>query len=265
MSLPAGPRFHVGAGLPAAGATIELPPDAARHVQVLRLQPGAAIRLFDGRGREAAATVLRIGRREVQATIDAFDDAGTASHDLPLAVTLAVGVPANDRMDALVEKATELGVAAIVPLVSERSVLRLDGDRATRRVAHWQAVAVAACEQCGRSRVPVVEPLAALPAWLRSRGDPAPAVEGEGRACWLLDPRAPTTLPQAWAGRPRRPGAALLLSGPEGGFSPAEEALARAAGFAAVGLGPRVLRADTAPLAALAWLALSVTADGMPP
>ena len=266
-----GPRFHVGDTMLAAGTTVDLPPVAARHVQVLRLQPGDAIRLFDNHGREATATVLRIGRREVQASIAALaaDDAdagagGLPQRELPLAVTLAVGVPANDRMDALVEKATELGAAAIVPLLCERSVLRLEGDRAARRVAHWQAVAVAACEQCGRSRVPVVSPLLALPAWLRSLGEPASASAADGPARWLLDPQAPSTLPQAWTAAPRRPASALLLSGPEGGFGPAEEALARAAGFTPVGLGPRVLRADTAPLAALAWLALTVAAGDAP-
>ena len=269
-----GPRFHVGDTMLAAGTTVDLPPVAARHVQVLRLQPGDAIRLFDNHGREATATVLRIGRREVQASIaalaaDAADGGGgLPQRELPLAVTLAVGVPANDRMDALVEKATELGAAAIVPLVCERSVLRLEGERAARRVAHWQAVAVAACEQCGRSRVPVVSPLLALPAWLRSLGEPvsasASAADGAGPARWLLDPRARSMLPQAWTATPRRPASALLLSGPEGGFGPAEEALARAAGFAPVGLGPRVLRADTAPLAALAWLALTLAAGEAP-
>ena len=274
MSAPSsGPRFHVGDTPLAAGTTVDLPAVAARHVQVLRLQPGDAIRLFDNHGREAAATVLRIGRREVQASVAALaaaDDeagaSGTQRRELPLAVTLAVGVPANDRMDALVEKATELGAAAIVPLVCERSVLRLEGDRAARRVAHWQAVAVAACEQCGRSRVPLVSPLLALPAWLRSLDDPAAwAADSPHPARWLLDPRARSMLPQAWAAAaPRRAASVLLLSGPEGGFGPTEEALARTAGFASVGLGSRVLRADTAPLAALAWLALTVAAGDAP-
>ena len=252
-------RLHVDLIL-APGAALVLPPNASRHVQVLRLQPGAAICLFDGRGGEAAATVLQIGRREVQVRVDALDP---AQRELPLAVTLALGVPANDRMDALVEKATELGVATIVPLFCERSVLRLDGDRAAKRLAHWQAVAVAACEQCGRNRVPAVEPLAALPAWLRTLAPlPLPAA-GRPSPRWLLSLHAAATLPLAWAVQAGQPSSAVLLSGPEGGLAVSEEALALATGFQPVGLGARVLRADTAPLAALAWLSVQ-TADEAP-
>jgi len=252
------PRLFVDPPLPAPGSTLDLPPAAARHVQVLRLQPGAPLRLFDGRGGEALASVLGIGRRDVQARLEAFDP---VERELPLAVTLAVGVPANDRMDALIEKATELGAAAIVPLVCERSVLRLEGDRADRRQVHWQAVAVAACEQCGRNRVPAVAPLTALPAWLRAAAASRPGGQEAGASSWLLSPQAATTLPRAWTALHRAPAAATLLSGPEGGLTAAEEALAGAAGFRPVGLGGRILRADTAPLAALAWLALQATAN----
>ncbi len=201
------PRLHAEVPL-AAGATVELPPAAARHVQVLRLQPGAALRLFDGRGGEAAATVLEIGRREVRVRVDAVE---AVERELPLAVTLAVGVPANDRMDALVEKAVELGAAAIVPLVCERSVLRLEGERAARRIAHWQAVAVAACEQCGRNRVPAVAPFAALPAWLR--GLPPAGADAAG-ARWLLSPRAGTALPRAWSTRGAAPASVAAAERP---------------------------------------------------
>jgi 16S rRNA (uracil1498-N3)-methyltransferase len=258
---PAPPRLYVDLPL-AADATIELPPAAARHAQVLRLQPGSTVCLFDGRGGEAAATVLEMGRRDVRVRVGALDD--SAGRELPFAVTLALGVPANDRMDALVEKATELGVATIVPLVCERSVLRLEGDRAARRLAHWQAVAVAACEQCGRNRVPVVEPVSALTAWLRTLAPPdRQSACGQRPSRWLLSPRAATALPRAWnasvTGAPPSP--VVLLSGPEGGFAAVEEALAQAAGFQPVGLGSRVLRADTAPLAALAWLSVQAASD----
>src|ERR1700712_6116954 len=140
-----------------------LPEDAARHVQVRRLQPGDDLRLFDGRGGEWRAQGTRMGKRDVDVRV-ASHEAG--DRGLPFDLEIALGMPTNERMDALIEKATELGVAAIQPLQTERSVLRLDGDRAARRVAHWQAVAVGASEQSGRTRVPVVAPVRTLAAWL---------------------------------------------------------------------------------------------------
>jgi 16S rRNA (uracil1498-N3)-methyltransferase len=233
------PRLYVEQALH-ADALLSLPPGPARHVQVLRLQPGAEITLFNGEGGEWRATVQQMGRSEVQVRLHERD---AVDRELPQRITLAIGMPANERMDALVEKATELGVAALQPLLTERSVLRLSGERAERRLAHWQGVAVAASEQSGRTRVPTLAPVRSLAEWLRAL--PADASE---RRC-VLSPRATDGL------RPLQ-GAALFLSGPEGGLSEAEEGLARAAGFTAVGLGPRVLRADTAPLAVLAHLAL---------
>ena len=144
------PRLHIESFL-ATGAEIELPANASRHVQVLRLQPGAALTLFDGNGGEWSAEVLAMGRKHVSARVLVHQP---IERELRTPVTLALGMPANERMDALVEKATELGVARIVPLVCERSVLRVAGERAERKAAHWQAVAVAACEQSGRNRVP---------------------------------------------------------------------------------------------------------------
>jgi 16S rRNA (uracil1498-N3)-methyltransferase len=222
-----------------------LPERAARHVQVLRLQPGDAVTLFDGRGGEWSAEVLAMERRgvQVQALGHRVQEA-----ELPIAVTLALAMPANDRMDALVEKATELGAAAIVPLVTERSVLRLAGERAERRQMHWQAIAAAACEQCGRNRVPAVQAAQTLASWLASLPD---ARAGASR--WLLGWRNALPWPAAAA---TLGSAVTLLSGPEGGLTEAEEDLARQRGFAAVSLGSRILRADTAPLAALAALAL---------
>jgi 16S rRNA (uracil1498-N3)-methyltransferase len=165
---------------------------------------------------------------------------------MPFAVTLALGMPANERMDTLVEKAAELGVAAIQPLVCARSVLRLAGDRAERKREHWQAVAAAASEQSGRTRLPRIEPVLALERWLHGL-DPA------ATCCLLLSPRD-GALPLREL--PPFGGDWLALSGPEGGLTADEEAAAVQRGFMAVGLGPRVLRADTAPLALLAWLAL---------
>jgi 16S rRNA (uracil1498-N3)-methyltransferase len=235
------PRLYLDQPL-SLDAPFNLPSGPARHVQVLRLQPGAELTLFNGQGGEWRAHVVHMGRSEVQVQLH---EHVAIERELPLQVTLAVGMPANERMDALVEKATELGVAAIVPLITERSVLRLSGERADKRVAHWQAVAVSACEQSGRTRVPLLHPVQPLARWLQA----LPAAEASEQR-WLLDPRAPSP----WQAQRR---AALFLSGPEGGLSPAEEGQAAQQGFVGVSLGPRVLRADTAPLAVLAHLALS--------
>lgn len=237
------PRLHVPLSL-TGGAELDLPEGAARHVQVLRLQPGAPLTLFDGRGGEWHAQVLQMGRREVSVRIGDFHD---VSRELPLAVTIAVGMPANERMDTLVEKACELGVAAIQPLLCERSVLRLSGERADKKVQHWQAVAVSACEQSGRTRVPVVAPVRSLGDWLGGLALPAATPR------LLLSLRDAEALPTAAAS-----GELLSLSGPEGGLSDAEEDAARRRGFVPVSLGARTLRADTAPLALLAHLALTL-------
>lgn len=234
------PRLFV-ASPPVSRRRIVLPASAARHVQVLRLPPGAPLVLFDGGGCEWPAQVTRITRSEVEVEPA---EPRRVDREIGIDVTIAIGMPANDRMDYVVEKATELGAAGLQPLVCERSVLRLAGERAAKKVAHWQGVAVAACEQCGRNRLPRIEAVRSLPEWL---GGLPPAAEGEAR--WLLSPGA--------APPPPAPRAATLLSGPEGGLAPDEEAIARSRGFVPVGLGPRVLRADTAPLALLAHLALA--------
>ena len=223
-----------------SGSTLALPAAAARHAQVRRVQPGDALTLFDGSGAEWPARVASMGRSEVVVQLGA---AQVVDRELPFAVTLALGMPANERMDALVEKATELGVACVQPLLCERSVLRLAGERAERKQAHWQAIAVAASEQCGRTRVPRIEPVLPLLAWLSG-------LETAARRL-LLSPQAQATPLHRLAVADT-----LALSGPEGGLAPAEQQAALAAGFIATGLGPRVLRADTAPLALLAWLAL---------
>lgn len=242
------PRFHCPVPL-TTGAELDLPPGAARHVQVLRLQPGDGVTLFhggqgaDAPGGEFDATVLRMGRSDVRVRVGAHR---AIEREAPRAVHLLAGITANDRMDWLVEKATELGVASITPLVAERSVLKLKGERADKKIAHWQAVAVAACEQCGRNRVPVVHAAVDLARWVGS----APP----GGALRLLLSLREGTAPLATAAAPGGP--VVFLSGPEGGLSPTEEDLALQHGFAPVTLGPRVLRAETAPLAALAALTL---------
>lgn len=242
------PRLHVGRPLSSrqVADTVALDVGAARHVQVLRLQPGDVVTLFDGSGGEWSARVAAIGRRDVEVELLARR---AVERELDIAVTLAVGIPANERMDALVEKATELGAAAIQPLLTQRSVLRVAGERAQRKVAHWQAIAVAACEQCGRNRVPAVAPVRPLHDWLADDGAPA------GAARWMLDTiDAPRLAPL-----PAGTAAIVLLSGPEGGFADDEREAAAARGWRPVSLGARVLRADTAPLAALAAIALGDT------
>lgn len=228
------------------GAEIDLPAGAARHVQVLRLQPGDAITLFGGSaGGEWDATVTHMGRSSVR--VQATQHHAT-DREAPRAIHLLAGITANERMDWLVEKATELGAASITPLLAERSVLKLKGERADKKLAHWQAVAVAACEQCGRNRVPAIHPAHSLADWLRS----APLAQGASQRLLLSLRPGTQPLHAAAAGS----GPVLFLSGPEGGLSSGEEDLALQHGFAPVTLGSRVLRAETAPLAALAALTL---------
>jgi 16S rRNA (uracil1498-N3)-methyltransferase len=243
------PRLHVDLPL-SRGATLLLPAGAARHVQVLRLQPGAALTLFDGRGGEWGASVVQMGRNDVQVCIG---EHVPVERELPVAVTLALGMPANERMDTLVEKATELGAAAIQPLICQRSVLRLSGERAQKKVAHWQAVAVAACEQSGRTRVPIVEAVISFDDWLAR----LPASDGTQRVV--------LSFAGSWPGSAPPSAVTLCLSGPEGGLTADEEAAARRTGFVPVSLGPRVLRADTAPLALLSHLALFASQPSCPP
>ncbi|PUE38799.1 16S rRNA (uracil(1498)-N(3))-methyltransferase [Limnohabitans sp. Hippo3] len=229
------PRFFCPAPL-VTGLALSLPAGAARHVQVLRLQPGDVITLFNGEGGEFDATVTRMGRSDVEVEVGVHR---AVEREASRAVHLLAGITANERMDWLVEKATELGVASITPLVAERSVLKLKGERAEKKLAHWQGVAVAAAEQCGRNRVPVIHPAVTLSEWLK---------KAEAGERWVLSLSEGTRPLSEMAGTD----AVTVLSGPEGGLSPAEEAAALVAGFAPVTLGPRVLRAETAPLAVLA-------------
>jgi 16S rRNA (uracil1498-N3)-methyltransferase len=245
------PRFYCPTVLQ-NGALLDLPANAARHVQVLRMQPGDTITLFnggpamDGPGGEFEASITRMGRSDVQVCVGAHHP---VEREAVRVVHLAVGMPANDRMDWLVEKATELGVASIQPLMTERSVLRLSGERAQKKVAHWQSVAIAACEQCGGNRVPLVHEVATLANWCKAWSS-AP-----GALPLLLSLREGAQGPRETVnGSPQPVGAITFLSGPEGGLSNAEEEIALQCGFTPVTLGPRVLRAETAALAALAAL-----------
>lgn len=230
------PRFYCPAPL-ATGAVLDLPAGAARHVQVLRMQPGQSITLFNGQGGEFEATIERMGRSDVAVTVAAHDP---VEREAARAVHIVLAMPANDRMDWLVEKAAELGVVSIQPLVAERSVLRLNGERADKKRAHWFAVGVAACEQSGRNRVPEVYPVRSFTDWV--------ATADAGLLLSLRPGSRPmlNALPAS--------GPIHFLSGPEGGLSPSEEDAAIARGYQPVTLANRVLRAETAPLAALAQL-----------
>ena len=227
------------------GETVSLPPSAARHVQVLRLQPGDGITLFNGEGGEFAATVTRMGRSDVEVVIGAHTP---LEREAACAVHVLAGITANERMDWLVEKATELGAVSLTPITAERSVLKLKGERAEKKGAHWQGVAVAASEQCGRNRVTRIDPACSLADWLARH----PASVQTGLRLVLSLSAGAKALKAATQGHTH----ITLLSGPEGGLTPTEEALALAAGFVPVSLGPRVLRAETAPLAVLAALTL---------
>ena len=232
--------------------SIGLPDATARHVQVLRLQPGDHITLFNGQAGpegEFDATVTRMGRSDVDVTVGAFT---ATQREATRQIHLAVGMPANERMDWLVEKACELGAASIQPLMSERSVLRLKSERAEKKLMHWRGIAVAACEQCGRNRLPVLHEVRTLADWLKSLSMREPTDARQARLLLSLQTGA-RPLSAALTSEP----SLTFLSGPEGGLSPAEEAAAIACGFAPVTLGPRVLRAETAPLACLSLLGLS--------
>ncbi|OSZ64062.1 16S rRNA (uracil(1498)-N(3))-methyltransferase [Hydrogenophaga sp. IBVHS2] len=243
------PRLYCPAPL-TAGAEIDLPEGAARHVQVLRHQPGDAITLFDGRGGQWQASVLSMGRSRVQVRVERHEP---IEREASRPVWLALGMPANERMDWLVEKATEVGVAGIVPLHTAHGVLRLQGERARKKQAHWQAVAQAACEQCGRNRLPEVQPVQELSRWLAAPQSGDPADSPLRCVLSLAEGTRPLTqvLSEVAADRP-----VVFLSGAEGGLSPAEDAQARTAGFLPVTLGPRILRAETAALAALSLAVL---------
>ena len=205
---------------------------------VLRLAEGAAITLFDGRGTEYDAVISACARNTVRVRVLGERNADRES---PLQVTLVQAVSAGERMDFTVQKAVELGVAAVQPVLSERCVVRLSGERAEKRVAHWQAVVVAACEQCGRNIVPPVHALLPFATWLEQfAAEPGQRI--------LLAPGGDVRLQEL--GRPE--GRVTLLAGPEGGLTPAEAGDAGRAGFRALQLGPRTLRTETAALAALA-------------
>jgi len=232
------PRFFCSGDL-SQGATRELPYAAAHHAaRVLRLAVDDPVVVFNGGGGESDARITSIGKEHVAVRIGAWH---SREAEPPVRVTLLQGLSARERMDFTVQKAVELGVAEIFPLETRRSVTRLADERAVRRVEHWQNLVVAACEQCGRNRVPEVHAVGLLADWLGTHR----AVPSEQRV--VLSPVGPGRLHDL-----SPPQHVLLLAGPEAGFAPEELEMAQACGFAPVRLGPRVLRTETAALAALA-------------
>ena len=234
------PRIYVPHPLQ-PGRDIELPTQAGEHIaRVLRLEHGHPIVLFNGDGREFDATLSSLAKRAVTATVTAVRDVDRES---PLALTLAQGIARGEKMDWILQKATELGVARIAPIVTERTEVKLDEERAERRMLHWNSVIAGACEQCGRARLPQLEPPLRLDRWL------AGLEETTALRLALLPGGdvAPQALPTLTDG-------AVLCVGPEGGFSDNDVALLRLAGFTGLRLGPRILRTETAGIAALAAL-----------
>ncbi|MBU3673024.1 MAG: 16S rRNA (uracil(1498)-N(3))-methyltransferase [Sinobacteraceae bacterium] len=238
-------RLHVPQPLQ-SGELVELPPEVVRHVrQVLRLREGAEVVLFDGRGGEFVAHLQSAGRAGMLARVG---EHRAIERESPLGITLLQGIARGERMDFVVQKATELGVQRIVPVMMARCVVQLGADRADRRREHWLAVAASACEQCGRNRLPLISEPVTLAAACDARAE---------SLRWLLDPEADITLREALAAATVAAAPVqqiTLLVGPEGGLEPQEQQLAIQAGFRALRFGPRILRTETAALATIAAL-----------
>lgn len=234
-------RFHIAVEL-VVGGVLDLPPGVAQHaIRVLRLAPGDALVLFNGDGRDYAARVTAIGRQSASVRIES---AAPNRCETRLPITLVQALARGERMDLILQKATELGVSAILPVASERSEVKLDAERAARRIAHWRQVIVSACEQCGASRLPELAQPQALAQALAAL---APAAAGESRLC--LHPDAELRLSDIVD-----PSALCIAVGPEGGFSERDLALLDVAGFRRLALGPRILRTETAGPAMIAAL-----------
>jgi 16S rRNA (uracil1498-N3)-methyltransferase len=235
------PRFHCPFPL-APGAQVELPEAAACHaLKVLRMKAGESVILFDGRGGEWRAELLNSKVSSGETARVALREFSDRDVESPLPITLVQALPSGDKMDWVVEKSVELGVAAIQPVAAKRSVVRLSTERMARRVAHWNAIASAACEQCGRNHVPVVAPVLDLPQYLA-------VAEAQNARRLMLAPGSAVSL-QA-LDKPAEP--VIVMVGPEGGWEEGEMQAAQATGFQFLQLGPRVLRTETAGLAALA-------------
>ncbi|WP_127238857.1 16S rRNA (uracil(1498)-N(3))-methyltransferase [Neisseria meningitidis] len=230
------PRFHLPENL-SVGQTVALPDNIVRHLNVLRVRPNENITLFDGKGKAHAARLTVLEKRRAEAEILHED---TTDNESPLNITLIQSISSGDRMDFTLQKSVELGVTAIQPVISERCIVRLDGERAAKRLARWQEIVISACEQSGRNTVPPVLPIIGYREALdKMPSESTKLIMSINRACKLGDIRQPS-------------GAIVFMVGPEGGWTEQEEQQAFEAGFQAVTLGKRILRTETAPLAALA-------------
>ncbi|MDB5991378.1 MAG: rRNA ((1498)-N(3))-methyltransferase [Herbaspirillum sp.] len=233
------PRFYCPIPL-TLGLTVRLPDHVAHHVQVLRMQQGDLVTLFNGEGGEYTASLSLIEKKSVSVLLKAFSPREV---ELPYAITLAQALPEGSKLDWIIEKSVELGVTAIQPLSAQRCVVRLDPERAGKKQIHWQGVIVAAAEQSGRNRLPLMAPPTSLADWLGQQ---------DLHKRVLLSPRGEQSLSDWARHQPAQPLA--LLVGPEGGFTETEEKLACSHGAMMLSMGPRVLRTETAGLAALAAL-----------
>jgi 16S rRNA (uracil1498-N3)-methyltransferase len=233
------PRFFCPQPL-SPGAIVELPAETAHHIHVVRLTTGDRIILFNGHGGEFVATLTTVEKRRASAEIKTFS---AREAELPYAITLAQALPEASKMDWIVEKAVELGVTAIQPLSAQRCVVRLSEERAAKKIAHWNGIIISASEQCGRNRIPHLAPVADFECWI---------AQHDLHRRVLLSPRAEQSL-AGWA-RHQPPQALTLIIGPEGGLTEKEEQIAIAQGALPLSMGPRVLRTETAGLAALAAL-----------
>ncbi|KQW91719.1 16S rRNA methyltransferase [Massilia sp. Root418] len=240
------PRFYCPQPL-AIGLIIDLPEAVAHHVHVVRLAPGEAITVFNGEGGEYTAVLQTVEKRRASAEIKAHT---ARDAELPYAVTVAQALPEASKMDWIIEKAVELGAAAFQPLAARRCVVKLSGDRAEKKFAHWQGVIVSASEQSGRNRLAQLAPVDEFKDWIAQQ---------DMHRRVILTPRASQSLAD-WA-RHQPPQALTIMIGPEGGFSDDEENLAVAQGALPLSMGPRILRTETAALAALA--ALNASWGGM--
>lgn len=229
-------RFYLPENL-SVGQTIALPDNIVRHLNVLRVRPNENITLFDGKGKAHAARLTVLEKRRAGAEILHEE---TADAESPLNITLIQSISSGERMDFTLQKSVELGVTAIQPVISERCIVRLDGERAAKRLARWQEIVISACEQSGRNTVPPVLPIIGYREALdKMPSESTKLIMSINRARKLGDIRQPS-------------GAIVFMVGPEGGWTEQEEQQAFDAGFQAVTLGKRILRTETAPLAALA-------------
>lgn len=234
------PRFYCPPPLPISG-TFELPPDVSHHAsRVLRLREGDRVQIFDGAGNECHGVIAELGGKRV---IVGEIASANADRESPLRVMLAQALSSSEKMDWVIQKATELGVTEIQPLDTERSVARLSAERAAKRLEHWRQVAISACEQCGRNVLPAIQAPLDIMVWLQQ-------IKGQPDTKLILLPEGAASL----HAQPKPPGTVVLLIGAEGGFTEAESDSALRCGFTPIRIGARVLRTETAAIAGLAAL-----------